>query len=674
MNVKSLLKPVPKKWILYTFCTLAAITLSWLIYSPYIPKNYEIKEGDKTPTTIVSPKNMLLEDPQENRPGQSRRISLKIFTIEPSVNKWALDSIDNFFEQVQLFKSDPLIHPEPSAFIQSTARLDDKMLQKLRYHTLALAESLLKNGLLTTQNIQTDILKASSFYNIPPDQIVTITAILTPLLKPNVVYNTDISRHIHLSKNPVKSWQIRKGEPIIYKDEIVTKKHLHILQSANLINIKPDYLKFFGTLIITLALFVVLERYLFFFHPELHEQPRYFALIYCIMLVVVGIARFFENAQELPYHLSLLFLVPIPISAMILSFLSTARISFLCGTLISIMVTLSSQLQMEVFLYLFLSQCMTIFISHTYNSRLGLIKSGYWVGMGSVIIVCSTGLITSHSQWVWYVSNGLLAFLNGIFSSMIALAILPYLEMVFGITTRQTYLELTNLDHPLLKKLLEVAPGTYQHSLMVANLAESACEALNVDPILGKVGAYFHDIGKIKRPGFFTENQFTGQNPHDGISPRMSKLIIASHVKEGIELAIKHKLPKKIQDMIAQHHGTTVVFYFYSQAIHQEKCCDLEATKDDFRYAGPKPQFKESAILMLADSVEAASQSLEKPSLPKIEALVEKIFKEKIEEHQFDDCGISLQELDKIKERFLKVFKSRFHTRVDYDDEKFYAQ
>jgi putative nucleotidyltransferase with HDIG domain len=249
---------------------------------------------------------------------------------------------------------------------------------------------------------------------------------------------------------------------------------------------------------------------------------------------------------------------------------------------------------------------------------------------------------------------------------------LPYLESGFGLTTSVTLLELANPSHPLLKQLLMEAPGTYHHSLIVANLAEAAAEAVGADPLLARVGSFYHDIGKLKRPYFFIENQL-GPNPHEKISPNLSTLIITSHVKDGLEMAKKAKLPKVIQDIIVQHHGNSLVSFFYRQA---EKNSDSKEVlrEEDFRYEAPVPQTKEAAIILLADAVEAAVRSLNKPAAGRVEAVVRKIIKEKLDDGQFDQCNITLRELDIIAQTFVRILSGIYHTRIEYPEKELKAE
>ena len=335
----------------------------------------------------------------------------------------------------------------------------------------------------------------------------------------------------------------------------------------------------------------------------------------------------------------------------------------------SLLIGLMFKFDFDIFFFTFFSNFFAVLVFRKSYKRNSLIYSGYLTGLFNILLVISIGLYKDIFDIYWYGANFILAFSNGIISSMITLAISPYFETIFKITTHQSLLELANLNHPLLKRLMMSAPGTYQHSIMVANLAEAAAEKINADTIICRVGGYFHDIGKMKRPLFFSENQFSNENPHDNLSPRISKMIIASHTKDGVEMASKYKLPKVLRDIMLEHHGTSLVSFFYSQARHNENESNEISLKESFRYSGPKPKFKESGIVMLADSVEAAVKSLDKPSPSKIENLISTIFKSKIEDNQLSDCPITLQELDHIKFAFLSVFKGIHHNRLNYKDE-----
>jgi putative nucleotidyltransferase with HDIG domain len=258
--------------------------------------------------------------------------------------------------------------------------------------------------------------------------------------------------------------------------------------------------------------------------------------------------------------------------------------------------------------------------------------------------------------------------LNGVIVAIVTNGVLPYVENIFGITSPVKLLELSNPNHPLLKKLLLEAPGTYHHSVIVGNLAEAAADKIGADSLLARVGAYYHDIGKTKRAYFFTENQIGSENPHDNLSPNLSTLIITSHVKDGVELAQEYKLPSDVIDIIRQHHGTSLVSFFYQEAVHDDKYKRVD--EDEFRYDGPKPKSKEAALIMLADMVEAAIRSnpTAQSNPGKLEKLVRDLIKQKLDTGQLDRSDLTLNNLDNIAESFVDILKGIFHNRIEYPD------
>lgn len=258
-----------------------------------------------------------------------------------------------------------------------------------------------------------------------------------------------------------------------------------------------------------------------------------------------------------------------------------------------------------------------------------------------------------------------LAAFNPFISSIVILGLLPYIEYTSRIYSNIGLIELGNLNHPLLKLLSMKAPGTYQHSSMVANLAEAAAERIGANSLLARVASYYHDIGKVKRPVFFIENQFEGENPHDAISPYLSHLILDEHVKHGVSLARKYRLPIPVECVIAEHHGTRVQRYFYEKA----KTIDPKVSEDDFRYPGQKPQFKESGIIMLADAVEAVSRTLKGKSHSQIRSIVEEIVMGIFTEKQLDNSGLTLEDLENIIDEFVRVLMSFYHHRIEYPKE-----
>src|SRR6184192_602988 len=326
-----------------------------------------------------------------------------------------------------------------------------------------------------------------------------------------------------------------------------------------------------------------------------------------------------------------------------------------------------------------------VYLTLQVRRRSRLIRAGVGVGVAIWLSSLSFGMIAINlfppmdNDWGMIGLQSALALGNGIITAMIVGGALPMLEHLFQITTDVSWLELSDLNHPLLRRMTIEAPGTYHHSLVVANLAEAAAEKIGANATLCRVCSYFHDVGKLVKPQYFTENMSFERNPHDDLAPTMSALIIIAHVKEGVDLALKHRLNQRIIDIIQEHHGTSLVRYFYQRALQQHEDAraggkimklredDIPEVKEEiFRYGGPKPQTKESAIVSLADTIESASRSLEKPTPQKIETLVNELIEERISDRQLDDCDLTLGELKIIAERFRFTLLMMLHSRIAY--------
>jgi hypothetical protein len=298
--------------------------------------------------------------------------------------------------------------------------------------------------------------------------------------------------------------------------------------------------------------------------------------------------------------------------------------------------------------------------------RSAIWRAGVFVG----IICVATGLIITLLNERLLTINTLIsmgfAALNGLIVVTLVSAFLPLFEHFFKLTTDISLLELLDLNQPLMRELLVEAPGTYHHSIIVGNLAESAAEAVGVNPLLARVSAYYHDIGKIKMPEYFIENQIGSVSKHDNLAPRMSTLILISHVKEGVELAKQHKLPQVIIDIIQQHHGTSIQTYFYQKAKEQHDKNGPPVIEEDFRYPGPKPQSRVAALVLMADAVEAASRVLTDPTPARVSALVDRIINHCFLDGQLDNCELTLKDIREIKSHFVYLLTSMYHKRVNY--------
>ncbi|MDD4953878.1 MAG: HDIG domain-containing protein [Candidatus Omnitrophica bacterium] len=297
------------------------------------------------------------------------------------------------------------------------------------------------------------------------------------------------------------------------------------------------------------------------------------------------------------------------------------------------------------------------------RKRSTVIRAGVITGIAQAVV-----LIFSERFQLGNYSGYLALLFNGLASSIIVLGVLSLFEYLFKTVTNISLLELTDFNHPLLRQMVQDAPGTYHHSLVVGNLSENASLAVGANALLARVGAYYHDIGKIQKPEYFSENQGLRESKHDNLSPVMSKLVIMNHVKEGVELARKHKLNPLLIDFIQQHHGSSLVYYFYRRAMENLED-DQEIKEEGFRYPGPKPNTKETAIVLLADSVEAATRALKDPSPDKIKEVVYKIINNKFIDAQLDACDLTLKDLENISAVFVRILSGIYHSRASYPEE-----
>ena len=461
----------------------------------------------------------------------------------------------------------------------------------------------------------------------------------------------------------VSKVMIKKNQIIVKEGEPITQKQINILTELGLIgeDISKDYIYTY-IILFFYVLFLLILQYIYMKNEnnKILNNTKLVFLILLLNLLSLIIARVFTLVS--------VFLIPIACTPILMTVFLGSKISIIINSFNLLFIGIIIGFDPQIILVAIVANIISSLTLKQVNQRNDILYSTAYLAVSSAIIVLSSGILLSNNIKRILIDVALAtggAFISGI----LAMGLLPFLESSFNLVTNMKLLELSNPNNLLLKRLLMEAPGTYHHSIMVANLAEVAAEEVGANPMLVRVGAYYHDIGKIKRPFFFGENQLGGVNPHDKISPALSTTIIISHVKDGVELAKEYDVPTIVTDMIAQHHGTTLVKYFYYTLKNNSENPDL-IKEDDFRYPGPKPQTKEAAIIMMADSVEAAVRSIQEPTLDKIEAMVNNIIKDKLNSNQLNECDLTFKDLEVIKACFLKVLKGIYHHRIEYPTEK----
>ena len=398
------------------------------------------------------------------------------------------------------------------------------------------------------------------------------------------------------------------------------------------------------------------NRYLKKYHKDIYNNSSKLIMINIITIMTIVFARVFSIAS--PY------LIPLACTPILLTLLLNYRISLVVSITNIILMAVAVSFNIEIIILAIVSVIVGATFLKKMQQRNDIVYSCIYIAiLNGVMTLSISALVTSNLKEILLDTAFILV--GSLLSGILSTGLLPFFESMFDIVTNVKLLELSNPNNPLLKKLLMEAPGTYHHSVIVANLAEVATEAVGGNALLARIGAYYHDIGKTKKPYFFKENQLGKENPHDDITPELSKLLIISHVKDGLELAREYKLPKVIQDFIPTHHGKTLVKYFYLTAKNNAENPD-DIKEEDYMYPGPKPKTKEQCILMLADSVEAAVRSINNPTKEKIENMVDNIVKDKLSSGQLDDSQLTISDVKKIKKCFLKTLNGIYHERIEY--------
>ena len=487
------------------------------------------------------------------------------------------------------------------------------------------------------------------------------TIIGRQLIQPNLVLDTEkVNLARQQAMDAVEPVHIMQGEIIVRKGDVVRQEHIALLTDVGLIKTGRDYGVLVGMGLAVVTMSALMGVFLYQERRDLLKNCVQLALIGSVLVAVLAIGKLFS----LITWPGAAFLNPSALLGMLLTLLLDARAASIATIVLAILLGLVFEMNWVVSALALVGGLVAVLSVSKVSQRGDVMRAGFIVGGANVFLMIALGLVGQDTQLIL---NSYLGLLSGVLASIVTMGVLPYLESLFKITSPIRLLELSNPNHPLLRRLMLEAPGTYHHSILVGNLAEAAAEAVGADGLLARVGSHYHDIGKLRRPYFFVENQVGMDNPHDKMAPSLSTLIITSHVKDGLELANEFKLPPVVTQFIAQHHGTDLVRYFYHRAC--EASDDDSVEERDFRYLGPKPQGKEVAIVSLADATEAAVRSISKPNPGKIEGLVRKIIKDRLNSGELDESELTFQDMDKIANSFTKVILGMFHSRVEYPEQ-----
>jgi hypothetical protein len=504
--------------------------------------------------------------------------------------------------------------------------------------------------------------------------------LIVRFMKPNLIYDRELTekrQQESLNNVPRSQGVILQNEMIVDANTRITEDILQKLNSLSTAFVKqgPEsgwrktFFTFTGKFILLSIIVSMFFAYLIVYRIQTFKDWKMVLLITIVFLLQIGLAYIFVIRFEWSEYL-----VPVTVGAMTLTILFDARIGFMATTSVVIAMGLMMGQNIDFVIVSLFTATIAVYNIRELRNRSQLFITMFALMGASILVVAGIGLFKEHG-WASMVVDIQSLMINSLLAPIVTYGLIGLFEIGFEVTTDLTLMELLDYDHPLLKKAQQETNGTFNHSIVVGNLAESCAGAIGAHSLLCRVGAYYHDIGKMVKPEYFIENQYTGKNQHDNLTPTMSARIIRNHVKEGLALADEYSLPKIVSDFIPMHHGTTRVEYFYRMAMREAEQDGSKVDETQFQYPGPKPNTRETGILMICEAVEAAVRSIKNPDIIKIESMINKIVKNRIEDGQLDDCPLTLDELDKIvgtvdgNTGMLPVLRGIYHIRIEYPDD-----
>lgn len=511
----------------------------------------------------------------------------------------------------------------------------------------------------------------------------TVQELAKYVLTPNKFYDKDATEAAKLqAKQNTPPVVYKPGDIIVKSGQTITQDIYDRLDSMGLLKEQKNYMPQLGVLLLS-VLFVLS----FYLYGEMtnggastgaakrnNVHLLMLLIIFAINLLMMHLVALAHN-DRWP---NIGFLAPIALGSMLVTLLLDMHLGLVCALLFTVFSSIILNVEQQSvfdFRYGFIAAVVSftsVLAIHRASQRSSILKAGIMVSLFGSVAVIALMLVESSVDRTELLQAVGFMFASGLLTAVLVIGMMPFFEVTFGILSALKLVELSNPNHPLLRKLLTETPGTYHHSLMVGNLSEAAAESVGANGLLCRVGSFYHDVGKTKRPSYFIENQNGGVNPHDKLDPKVSASIIIAHAKDGAEMLKQHKLPKPIRDIAEQHHGTTFLKFFYYKAKKQaeEQGRECEWTEDDFRYPGPKAQSKEAAIVGIADSVEAAVRSLAHPTVEQVENIIGKIIKDRLDDQQFNECDLTLREMDRVAQTLKETVIGMFHSRIEYPDDK----
>lgn len=660
------------------------------------PIKYDLRVGSISHATIDAPKDVIDEvTTEEKRKAVAEQVE-PAYRFQQGVKEEVLSSLDTAFHEMRTiqqygltlrdddvkgsYSGRPFSEEEIAYALSLVNTLDlnrNQLTTLMRVDTASFEEMVATVTVAVENSLNTTIREGQVSQSIMTiHQIVgykldvslmqnIIPTVLRTCVKPNMIIDEEATEEARQkAREAVEPVVYQQGQNIIREGDRITNSQVELLRSLGLLTDDHyDYSVYGGAVILTVLAMISLLMMLRLLMKDVLTDIRKLSVILIILVLCFGFASL---ATLLPS----LYIIPIALGMI----LGTVLIGYRAGIALTIPLALlfsgitsvaSSTTFYDVVLIMantLSCGAATVWFLKGRPQRLRVLVSGVIAAVFSLIMIVGVKLLTS-AETLDMIKTGVWALAGSILSGVLAIALQPVFEGLFHLATPSRLLEITNPNQPLMKRLMLEAPGTYHHSIIVANLAEAAADKIGANTFLARTGAYYHDIGKLKRPGYFSENQ-RGGNPHENTDPYVSAAILTSHTKDGALIAQKEHLPPEVMDIIVQHHGVTPVMFFYHKALQMADGKHVDI--NDFRYAGPKPQTKEASIVMLADTIEAAVRSMKDPTPKGIDQFIERLIRGKLEDGQLSDCPLSLRDIDQICSAFSGILKGVYHERIEY--------
>ncbi|MHB1125789.1 MAG: HD family phosphohydrolase [Bacillota bacterium] len=656
----------------------------------FVPKEIDLEEGQPSPQDIYAEQTIRYESQyltEQARKDAAQTVE-PVYKVDSAVLRSVQEDLRKYFEPLLQAKTgdfsdeksriawlkDALPVEAPDWVLVEIIQSDTEVIGRMETISQDIVRRSIENGVQkeAVSTAKGNMLSLVTNSDLDEHSKVLVTKVIQELeIRPNLVYDAagtaDKRESIRNQVAPVLK-EIRQRQKIVGKGDIVTPEQIEALQKLGLLRSRSPLPGLVGLSLLILITYVAVFLYLYQYQRRIFENEHLTLLVGLLMVITLLIGRAVTaiNLGARPDIAAVVgYVIPLAAGSMLIAILLDASLAIFLTLVLGIFIGIMTGTQLQFAITAIVGGLAGVYSVSKLSQRWDLARASMYIMAANMVTILALGLMRGHSLTTIAVGMGL-GISCGILSSVLTIGLLPFFETAFGITTSVKLLELSNPNHPLLKSMLMEAPGTYHHSILVGNLAESAADAVGADSLLARVGAYYHDIGKVKRPYFFIENQLGADNPHDKLAPTLSTLVITSHIKDGMEMARDHQLPPSIVDFIEQHHGTSLISYFYYKAAESDRCESI--SEDSFRYESRKPQSKEVAIVMLSDSVEAAVRAMQNPNPGKMEGTVRRIIKEKFEDGQLEECDLNFKELDVIAQAFMRLLGGIFHSRVEYPD------